>query len=63
MGANPAQFVARCPPLKNYTPDQSKQIGVERRKLRQLGGFPMMLETNDDYLILRDQCRAYEAKK
>lgn len=64
MGANPTQFVAQpqCPPLKRYTAEQSKQIGTERKRLRALGGYPMMLETNDDYLILREQCRAIEAK-
>jgi hypothetical protein len=64
MGANPAQFVirTRCPPLKTYTAEQSKQIGQERKRLRGQGGYPLMLETNDDYLLLRDQCRAVEGK-
>lgn len=64
MGASPTQFVAttHCPSLKTYTAEQSKQIGQERKRLRSQGGFPMMLETNDDYLLLRDQCRAVEAK-
>jgi hypothetical protein len=64
MGANPTQFVAQpqCPPLKRYTAPQSKQLGTERKKLRAAGGYPMMLETSDDYLLLRDQCRAIEAK-
>lgn len=64
MGANPAQFVAvvQCPPLKVYTPAQSKQIGEARKKLRASDPNSILLETSDDYLLLRDQCRAIEKK-
>lgn len=64
MGANPSQFVVqtKCPVLKLYTPAQAKQLGEERKKLRATNPKSMLLETNDDYLILRDQCRAIETK-
>jgi len=64
MGANPTQFVVQvqCPPLKTYTPAQSKQIGEARKKLRAVDPKSILLDTNDDYLLLRDQCRAIEKK-
>lgn len=65
MGANPAQFVpiAQCPPLKSYTPAQSKQIGEARKRMRTADPKNILLELSDDYLILRDQCRAYGAQQ
>jgi hypothetical protein len=65
MGANPTQFVVqtRCPALKTYTPDQAKQLGAERKRVRSENPKSLLLETNDDYLILRDQCRSIESKK
>lgn len=64
MGANPTQFVVKvqCPPLKAYTPTQSKQIGEARKRLRASDPKSILLDTNDDYLLLRDQCRAIESK-
>jgi hypothetical protein len=64
MGANPIQFVTKvqCPPLKTYTAAQSKQIGEARKKLRIADPKSILLDANDDYLLLRDQCRAIETK-
>lgn len=64
MGASPAQFVVQiqCPPLKNYTAAQSKQIGDARKKLRATDPGSVLLSTNDDYSALRAQCRAIEGK-
>lgn len=64
MAANPAQFVVQiqCPPLKNYTAAQSKQIGEARKKLRATDPGSILLSTNDDYQSLRAQCRAIEGK-
>lgn len=65
MGADPSQFVAvrtMCPPLKRYTPEQAKQLGEARKKLRAVDPKSILLDTNDDYLTLREQCRAIEGK-
>lgn len=64
MGANPTQFVVtpQCPPLKNYTAGQAKQLGEARKRLRAVEPDSILLTTSDDYLTLRKQCRAIENK-
>lgn len=62
MGANPVQFVVqtKCPPLKRYSAEQSKQIGQARQKLRAADPGNVLLGVTDDYSRLREQCRAIE---
>ena len=44
--------------LKVYTPDQSRQLGEARRKLRAADPQNILLGVTDDYGRLREQCRA-----
>lgn len=63
MGASPTQFVVqtKCPPLKRYSAEQSKQIGQARQRLRAADPGNVLLGVTDDYSRVREQCRAIEA--
>lgn len=53
-------IVVRCPPLKRYGAEQSKQVGAARKKLRAADPGSILLTMSDDYFALREACRALE---
>ena len=57
----PQAIVNRCPPLKQYTPQQSMEIGKAREELRLKEPSNILLTVTDDAFMLRQQCRAIEA--
>lgn len=67
MGSFPADapevvVQTRCPPIRSYSADVVKKAGAELRGLLNAdpaAAAPAMIA---DYKLLRDQCRAYQAK-
>lgn len=54
----PPVVVARCPPLKEYTPAESIAIGNARSALRAREPGNLILDVLDDAFALRQACRA-----
>ena len=47
-----------CPPLRQYSPQQSMEIGRARAELRLKEPDNILLRVTDDAFALREQCRA-----
>lgn len=58
----PPVVLNRCPPLRQYTPQQSIDIGRARETLRLQEPNNILLMLSDDAFALRQQCRAIEGK-
>lgn len=56
----PPVVLNRCPPLRQYTPQQSIEIGRAREALRLQDPNNILLMLSDDAFALRQQCRAIE---
>lgn len=59
----PPVIVNRCPPLRQYTPQQSMEIGRARAELRLKEPENILLRVTDDAFATREQCRAIERKQ
>lgn len=59
----PPLVILKCPPLKAYSPAESKEIGVALGALRSKEPASILPKIIDDAFVLRQQCRALEAGK
>lgn len=59
----PPVIVNRCPPLRQYTPQQSIEIGRARAELRLKEPENILLRVTDDAFAQREQCRAMERRQ
>lgn len=54
----PPMVKVMCPPLRQYSPQQSMEIGRARSELRVKEPDNILLMVTDDAFSLRQQCRA-----
>lgn len=59
----PPSVVVRCPPLKSYSAEASRELGLARARIREVTPQNPVLAALDDYYAHRQACRALEAPK